>query len=232
MAPVTRTKRIVCLANARKLAGRCVAGREWDAEKGAGKWIRPVSAREHQEVSEYERQYEDGRDPRVLDIVDVPVLRPKPKGCQAENWLLDPTYYWEKVGSYSPLDLSALTDPAEPLWIDGYSTYQGCNDRIPDDLAAEVPTSLRLIRVDGLALEVFAPGEAFGNTKRRVRGRFHHAGREYALWITDPGYERRYLAKLDGTYRIGECYLTISLGEPYRGAFYKLVAAITGLDGC
>ena len=46
-------------------------------------------------------------------------------------------------------------------------------------------------------------------------GRFFHAGTDYALWVTDPGYERRYLAKLDGAYEIGECYLTVSLGEPY-----------------
>ena len=74
------------------------------------------------------------------------------------------------------------------------------------------------------------PGEAFGIPKRRVQGRFVHAGREYALWITDPMYEKRYLAKLDGRYRIGECHLTISLGELYQGAFYKLVAAIIDPD--
>ena len=26
----------------------------------------------------------------------------------------------------------------------------------------------------------------------------------YALWVTDPMYERTYLAKLDGSYKIGE----------------------------
>ena len=68
-----QTKRIVCLANSRKLAGRYIAGREWDGSK-AGAWIRPVSKREGQDVSEYERQYEDGSDPRPLDVVDVPVI--------------------------------------------------------------------------------------------------------------------------------------------------------------
>ena len=70
------------------------------------------------------------------------------------------------------------------------------------------------------------PDEAFGNNKRRVQGRFTHAGSEYALWVTDPGFERTYLAKLNGAYEINDCYLTISLGEPFQGACYKLIAGI------
>ena len=45
-------------------------------------------------------------------------------------------------------------------------------------------------------------------------------------WLPDPVYERRYLAKLDGEYRMGECFLTVSLGESYGGAVYKLIASI------
>lgn len=223
---MSEIKRIVCLANSRKLAGRCIAGREWAAERGAGRWIRPVSVREHGDVSEYERQYEDGSDPRLLDIVDVPVLEPRPDGCQTENWLLDPERYWERAGSFSPLDLAALADPVERLWIDGHSTYDGRNDRVPIELTGALSGSLRLIRVDEVDLCVFAPGEAFGSSKRRVQARFVHAGADYAFWVTDPVYERRYLAKLDGTYRIGESHLTVSLGEPYDGAYYKSVAAV------
>ena len=77
---------------------------------------------------------------------------------------------------------------------------------------------------------MFKPGEAFGSSKRRVQGRFVHAGREYALRITDPEYERRYLAKLDGRYRLGECCLTIGLGDPREGAVHKLIAAIIEPD--
>ena len=218
-------KRIVCLANSRKLHGRCVAGREWN-ERRAGSWIRPVSARELGEVSEYERQYEDGSDPQVLDVMDVPVLEARPVGCQTENWLLDPKRYWEKVGRLSWLELPLLADTDASLWVDGHSTYNGVHDKIPIETAQRLENSLRLIRVDKLELSVFKPGEAFGNMKRRVQGRFMHAGKRYGLWVTDPTYERRYLAKLDGNYRIGECYLTVSLGEPYGGACYKLIASI------
>jgi len=44
-------KRLVCLANSRKLSGRCVAGRELSGGRPIG-WVRPVSARENEEVSE------------------------------------------------------------------------------------------------------------------------------------------------------------------------------------
>ena len=223
---MTDLKRIVCLANSRKLAGRCIAGREWNEEQGVGKWVRTVSARENQEVSEYERQYEDGSDPQVLDIIDIPVLEPQPKGYQTENWLLDPDYYWEQEGRFSRLDLAELVDSVAPLWIERQSAYQGRNDRISLESVGSVSESLRLVHVESLELSVFKPGEAFGNPKRRVQGRFSHAGSSYGLWVTDPEIERTYLAKPDGNYKNGECYLTISLGEPFKGSCYKLIAAI------
>ncbi len=138
--------------------------------------------------------------------------------------LLDHRFYWRKEGNYSWFDLAALLDPVAPLWIDGHSTYNGSNDKIPDESMQEsmqlVTDSLRLIHAERIELAVFSPGEAFGNRKRRVQARFSHAGSDYALWVTDPEYERKYLAKLDGDYDIGECYLTVSLGEPYQGACY------------
>ena len=109
-------KRIVCLANSRKINGRCVAGIEIADGQRLG-WIRPVSAREHQEVSEYERQYQNGADPRVLDIMDVPLLKAQPHECQQENWLLDPEQYWVKIGSAAWDELGRLADPVGPLWI-------------------------------------------------------------------------------------------------------------------
>lgn len=220
-----RTKRIVCLANSRKLSGRAIAGVEWDGERGGG-WCRPISDREGGDVSEYERQYDDGSDPKLLDIIDVPVIRHQAEGYQTESWLLDPERYWEKAGEYAATRLNRLADPESPLWIDGFSTYNGLNDKIPEALLVRLSSSLRLIQVDAVELHVYKPGEAFGSRKRRVQAHFAYAGQAYSLWVTDPGYERRYLAKLDDTYALGECFLTVSLGEPYGGACYKLVAAI------
>ena len=218
-------KRIVCLANSRKLNGRCVAGIEFSGSE-TGEWIRPVSDREHGEVSEYERQYQDGSDPRVLYILDVPLLTPCPKGCQQENWLLDPDEYWVKIGRVTWNDLGRLAEPAAALWINGHSTYNGLNDKVPLSLADGLDSSLRLVHVNRATLSVFKPGEAFGNPKRRVQGRFTHHGTGYQLWVTDPRYERTLLGKPDGDYELGESYVTVSLGEPHNDACYKLIAAI------
>jgi hypothetical protein len=77
-----------------------------------------------------------------------------------------------------------------------------------------------------MTLKVFAPGVAFGNSKRRVLAQFSYAGENYWLWVTDPVVEREYLLKSDGSYRLGECFATISLGEPFNDKVYKLVAAL------
>lgn len=223
-------KRIVCLANSRKLNGRCVAGIEVADGRRLG-WIRPVSAREHEEVSEGERRYGNGNEPGLLDVMDVSVLEHRPRDYQQENWLLDPSVNWQRAGRMAWADLPPFADQPEPLWINHDSTYNGMNDRIPIAEAARLRSSLRLILVDRLTLSVCRPGQAFGNSKRRVQGRFAFEGEQYHLWITDPQYEDEYLAKADGAYSIGESFVTVSLGEPHNGYCYKLIAAIIERDG-
>ena len=51
-------------------------------------------------------------------------------------------------------------------------------------------------------------------------------GQITGIRVTDPDYERRYLQEPNGSYPIGERFITVSLGEPYRGYVYKLIAAI------
>lgn len=190
-------------------------------------WIRPVSSRPTEEISEDERQYRDGSEPRVLDIIAVPLATPQPRGYQSENWLLSPRQYWARVGQASPEQLPALADGPGELWVNGYSTHHGRHDRIPLDGVEGITSSLKLISVDFVQLRVFTPGEPFGSRRRRVQARFTFAGVHYALAITDPEVERRYLRREDGCYNLENgAYLTISLGEPFNGYCYKLVAAV------
>lgn len=213
-------KRLVCLANSRKLNERCVAGKELSGGRPAV-WVRPVSAQEHGELSKFDRQCRDGSDPRVLDVIDVPLLYAQPKGCQQENWMIDSGQRWTKVARVAWNDLEQLVDHIEPLWLNGLSSQMGLNDEVSVSLTADLKDSLRLVRVGGVTLSVF---NYYG--KRRVQGRFRHDRMEYRLWVTDPDCEEPYKAKPDGDYEIGESFLTISLGEPYKNAYWKLIAAI------
>ena len=217
-------KRFLCLANSRKLSGRCVAGRETDPNTRS--WIRPVSARLHQEVSEHERQYKDGSDIKVLDIIDVPLIGPQPNSYQSENWLLDPAYYWSRQGQVTWEELFDFRDEPAQLWMNDSSSFSGLNDRIALTDAQSLANSLFLLYIENLSLRVFAPGEAFGNPKRRVQANFCYNGVNYLLWVTDPLIERKYLAGDDGDYTVGDCFITVSLGEQYEGFCYKLVATI------
>ncbi len=224
MTTVRTIKRIVCLANSRKRNGRCVAGRELLGNGSVGGWIRPVSAREDEEVSGVERQYEDSGEPRVLDVIDVPVLDPRPKGYQRENWLLDPSLRWTRVDRIGESNLAQWTDIGETLWINGYSTSDGLNNRIPLAAANTLDDSLRLVRVDDLELSVSAPRADQGDFTRRMQGRFRFGGATYSLRVTDPVCEQRY--PRHGSYEIGRCFIAVSVGEPYHGHAYKLIAAV------
>jgi hypothetical protein len=222
-------KDIICLANSRKSGGFCFAGKELRRGKPV-KWIRPVSSREDEEISQHEYQYEDGSFPQLLEIITVPLLEPKPKGCQQENWLFNPDYYWRKIGVLGKKDLNQFIDPEELLWINGHKTYNGINDVIPFKLVDTLESSLRFIWVDHLNFYVYRPGESFGNPRKRLQGRFQHNKTTYRLWVTDPLYEKRYLAKPEGEYEIGESFLTISIGGfKERDELYKLIAAIIEL---
>ncbi|OGA65441.1 MAG: hypothetical protein A3G81_12465 [Betaproteobacteria bacterium RIFCSPLOWO2_12_FULL_65_14] len=214
------TKRIVCLANSRKLSGRCVAGRLYEGKR-VGDWLRPVSARVTEEVDFSERRYENGDDPALLDIVDVPLLRPKPKGHQQENWLLDPTAYWKRVGRLEAKYLAALVENPARLWANESSTALGLNDQISEQTARKFKDSLQLIVVRSLRLHVVRYGP-----RLRVQGRFRHCDTDYWLWVTDPVVEETYKARGVGEYSLGELYITVSLGESYEGYCYKLIAAI------
>lgn len=219
-------EQIVCLANSRKHSGRCIAGKEV-LPNGYGVWIRPVSARPSAEVSEEERRFENGEDPRVLDIIDVPLIAAVPILHQTENHIIAPDCYWAKKGRPPWDEVKNLIDTPDSLWSNGDSTYYGVNDRVTVEQAATMTYSLLLIEPENPKISVQTEGAEFGNPRRRVRANFTYQGVQYHLIVTDPVAERAFLAKPDGRYPLITTYLCVSLGEAHTDGYcYKLVAAV------
>jgi hypothetical protein len=218
------TKRIVCLANSRKMSGRCIAGLEIEGDNIAG-WIRPVSTRPSEEISLIDRRFQDGSQPSLLDILEIPMLEPRPHACQTENHLIDDQYYWAKVGDFPKLQLPQLCEIPNPLWINGFHSYNGINDRIPETEADLLTSSLVLLAPEHLMVSVER-----GFTKIQVRAEFQVAGQTYKLTVTDPVVERQYLSCGEGNYPYQKpAVACVSIGEPFQGYRYKLVASIIDL---
>ena len=227
-------RRIICLANSRKPHGRCIAGKLYFQGK-FGKWFRPISSREGEELSELERFINHNSEPALLDILEFSVVQAKPSHHQTENWLINSRVRMQKVGSISPTQLMSAADKPINLWIVGRSSKRGKNDFVPEDRIEEVSDSLILLNPTTFSIHVITD-DFMGRISRQVRGEFTHYGAEYNLKITDPVVEAKYLGKSDGIFKIQNVLLTISLTEKifrprynHSAGFYKLIAGVIEL---
>ncbi len=216
-------EKIVCLANARKIAGRCVAGKRL----GDRSWLRPISDRPGHEISEYDRRYSDGKTAHLLDIIEIPCLEAIPSGHQSENVLIDDKFYWEKKGGASWQDILALIDQDADLWANGFSAYYNLNNRVPEGLIDKNGGSLRLIELEKIVLHAGPKAPDFGNMKPIVRAGFKYQGQDYKLDLTDPDYEAACLEIGAGEYHLKSVIACVSLAELHTDGYaYKLVASI------
>src|SRR5262249_50811869 len=150
-----------------------------------------------------------------------------PHRHQQENHIIDAAYYWAKRGTVSWRDLQpAIETPGGPLWLNGYSSFQGDNDRVPQDRLSGLTRSLYLVRPPKLTLIVGSEGGVFGPPSRRVRARFRLCGQFYCLVVTDPWMENQCLRRSSRETKLEDVLLCISLGEVFNGFAYKLAAAV------
>lgn len=218
-------KTVVVLANSSKYSGRCIAGREiqinTDGSVTPGPWIRPVSDREEGELLPEHFLLEDGDSPRPLDIVSVPLSRKGDDPSQPENWLVDPDRRWRRIGTMSPLQLPVLVDRPDNLWLDPESP----TDRLPAGHLGELPlaASIYLLHLPESRALVHIEGQ-----KEKSRLRFSYGGTGYSLAVTDPAFKPRYLSRLAGGQQLAleDTFVCVSLGRPFNGHHYKLVAAV------
>lgn len=214
-------KTIVCLASSRKWSGRCIVGKDLQT----GQWIRPVSDRPTGEIVKRARFFKNLNYPRPLEILSVPTLTHKPQGCQQENYLISQDDIWKKQGRITWYQLAALVDQVSgELWINGYSSQHGLNDRIPVREANVLKHSVLLIQPDTLVIEIHREFSA----KKKLRAVISLNNMLYKLAVTDPKVENLFLASGAGHFHFNaqHVYLCLSISEPFQGYCYKLVASI------
>ncbi|MBM3769123.1 MAG: hypothetical protein FJW32_27395 [Acidobacteria bacterium] len=217
---MSHARQLVCLANSRKPDGRCIAGKSL----AGGESIRPVSARPGAELTSAECRCVDGCEPALLDVIDIPLLRADPRGHQRENHLIAAGPKWSRIGKVAWEEALALADEMETLWVNGFSTTDGRNDRVPPENIGACENSLALIRIS----EISFITSAFRNNRRGVRAAFRYNGRSYNLKLTDSAIEAKMYERGTGEHDFRlDALLCISLTEPFiDGHCYKLVASV------
>lgn len=212
--------RLICLANSNKTGGRCIAGKTLG---GIPAWIRPVSDRENEEVYWSEQRCQDGTDTRVLDIIDIPLLNHRPSPPQTENWLLEPGSPWQRVGAVSWDDLASIADAPPDVWVPR-GDPRSAHDRVAAMDAPVWDQSLYLLHLRDLSLEM---GVSPFTGRRTVRAEFSYRRLSYDLSLTDTRVREEYRRKELGSYKVGECFATVSLAKPFTDGYcYKVVAGL------
>ena len=217
-------KRIVCLANSVKTGGRCIAGKEVKGS-GYGGWIRPIGGRETDELLISECDLGAGAQPKLLDVIEVPLQGATPHNHQSENHLIHPKP-WRRVDKIAWSELKSISDQPPHLWQNHDHTKGGQFDCMSREDAFSFSTSLALIWVPKLIAEVSpSPWKA----RKDYRGSFEYMGDMYKFKITDPAAVESLKTKGEGSHEIKAAFLTISLTEPWEkdnNRCYKLIAAI------
>lgn len=228
-------KRIVILANSIKNSGRCVAGKELVFNRGSwevGNWVRIVATEEGAEVPVPLMFAQFGRQPNLLETIDIPLESHVPLADQPENWLLVRNAKWTNRGTLPPNKLQRLLDYPLKLWgVQTRSVPEGFvqNMAEPASLYFIEPELLDPVRV---WLEDGVNEEGHKNRCcRRICLRYRRTFHEFN--VTDP-------VLLETCFPImpkrgdpilsvpipsnGPVYVCISLTPVFRGKHYKIAA--------
>jgi hypothetical protein len=207
-----------------KHGGTCIAGREFTRTM-LGPWIRPVSSRSTGELSLLEHCFADYTEPSLLDVIDIHLLRPAPHLHQTENHLVDTSRPWSKAGRVPFARVSGLVERPTILWANSSSSSMGRSNCVTQEEAAFESGSLYLVQVKQLCVKI--SNETSG--RRRTAGIFTLGRCRYELSITDPIVCDRLQHLAPGEHEFLHSrmiYLCISLGEPFKGRCYKLIAGV------
>ena len=117
--------------------------------------------------------------------------------------------------------LDPILSPIRSLWSEDQKQSGEKNDRVSEEEAHQLGDSLRFIEVDLAELKY---EDRQGTLKPRLV--FNYSGDVYNLSVTDPKYAVKSRDVRPERVELGHLYLTVSMGEPWHGDCYKLVASI------
>lgn len=212
-------------------------------------FIRPISSDPARSLDPSQIAPRGMDDLPIFRTVLVPLLDPCPEEYQTENWLVDCNSPWwlldEAHGRGSSI-IGEVTTPPHPLWClpnsndensGRYNSQRGQRDRIPEAEAGALRSSLAIVNLETLRIDKWAADMPDGEPT--FRGNFKHNGRYFNLRITDlriadlwntlpQPFSRR---PFENNPRVepkhtGPVTLTISLGTPYEGYVYRLIANV------
>jgi len=130
------------------------------------------------------------------------------------------------VGVFDKKKINDLLDYPQTLWINGYSSYHGLDDRFHVSSVTSPIQSLYFVYTSNLQIRVKKEGIDFGSDLKRFRGFFSYNNVDYAFIITDPNVYSEYGQLKEGTYDVGGCYVTLSTAPHTDGYCYKFLTAI------
>ena len=219
---------IICLANSRKLSGRCVAG----IKTQAGEWIRPVGPDRDGTLFSQHYTLDNGTKAQILDLLRIDFVQHRPEPHQPENWVIGQRR-WRLLRRPAVQDIGDILRS----YIDSGPILLGnTSDRISFHLFRDNPAQASLALITPEDIEWRITRSVSGN--RQTRAIFGLDGTYYDLVVTDPVWEARlsgfrygyHPVESTGLQEGDEIFFTISLGEPFEGSCYKLVAAVIVLS--
>jgi hypothetical protein len=205
------------------MGGRCVAGVSLESFD----WVRPVTPDGEGELSNEECDV-GGRTPRLLEVVTFEHSGPQGDPSQPENVIVTGTPWSSEGRADRELARQVLYGAVRrhpPLLVNN-------GKAVPEHVAADgTDASLALIEPAHLR---FGHGPAAEHEQRKPRALFVWGGQEWNLPVTDLIVGPRVIQRPAGLYRwdeldlptVSSLLLTVSLGVPYDGWCYKLVAAV------
>jgi hypothetical protein len=221
--------RIVCLANSYKHDHRCVAGISLISKK----WVRLVGRKVPGCLTLKETCYSDGQQAALLDVFEVELGEKCSSNCHPED-----VYVTERP--WRPI--RRFDGPSDGRFLAAYvskttSVLQGYGDRVYTRKIEGTPVekSLELIHPENLWWWI---REETGKRKNRAIFRAGNVVRAcYDLAVTDPVWLEKMRPLPAGIYphihfferKPPKTLLTVSLGEPFEGFHYKLVAGVVTL---